>query len=158
MGMKRKMTMKFNNVYDALRALEDLSASPDIHLQAIHYLGSLDACEEAESLVRVLINDDVGVRWEAGNLLARMGRKSIPSLLRALVDPNRVENPRLREGALHTIHGLHDQQLKQKLHPLAEALKGPSPDVQAMLAANRLLAEFKGDPCQDEAENNQKTG
>ena len=76
--------MPFYSVIEAVRALEDFSAGSDVHLEAIRFLASLDECDEAKSLVRALQSEDLGVRWEAGNLLARMGQKAIPILLKAL--------------------------------------------------------------------------
>ena len=73
--------MPFYSVIEAVRALEDFSAGSDVHLEAIRFLASLDECDEAKGLVMALQSEDLGVRWEAGNLLARMGQKAIPDTI-----------------------------------------------------------------------------
>ena len=141
--------MLFQNVDDALRALEDLSASPALHQEAIHYLASLDECYEAKSLVRALHNDDLGVRWEAGNLLATMEERALPEILKALRDPHQVGHPRFRESVLHVIHTFQDPLLKSELEPLSRAMKGVNADIETMQEAYRLLKKIDPTACEE---------
>ncbi len=147
--------MVFQNVAEALRALEDVFAGPSVHQEAIRYLASLDDCDEAESLVQALQSDDPGVRWEAGNLLAKMGEKAIPAVLKALMDPKRVGDPRLRVGVEHMIHRMPDHTILNELSPLVKAINGPSADVETMQEAYRLLKKMDPNACIERKEEDE---
>ena len=134
--------MIFHSVDEALCALADPSVSPTIHQEALHFLASLDDGCEAENLVRSLQSDELGIRWEAANLLSKMGIKSIPAVLRALMDPERVCHPRLREGVVHMIHNIQDSDLKKRLAPLLKAIKGPAADIETMRVAYQLFKDI----------------
>lgn len=144
--------MTFHSVVEAVRALEDFSAGPAVHMEAIRFLSGLDECDEARSLVGVLQSEDLGVRWEAGNLLARMGQKAVPAILRALTDPKQAGHSRLRESVMHVIHNFPESEMRQELDPLVKAMKGPSPNTETMRVAHRLLRKVDPDACTDENE------
>lgn len=141
--------MTFHNVEDALTALENSQSGKQAHQEAIQYLAALDDCEEAKGLVESLESDDAGVRWEAANLLAELGIKSIPAVLKALMDPTRVSDAQLREGVIHMIHVLQDHDLKHQLEPLVACLKGPAADISTMWSAYHILREINPKACPD---------
>lgn len=138
------------SVTEALQALENVSAGSQIHLEAIRFLTSLDDCYELKNLVDALQSDDFGVRWEAANLLARNGRKSVPVILRALKDPRKVGDQRLRDGVIHIIHNFDEPLLRQELSSLLAAMKGPSADLETMRETYRLLRLFDPKACDEE--------
>ncbi len=139
--------MNFQSVDEALRVLEDMTLGANAHLEAVRYLSSLDECYEAEGLVHALQNDDFGVRWEAGNLLAKMGKPAIPAMMQALLDPKRVADSRLREGMVHILHKLEDHVLKNDAAPLLSALKGPAPEMDTMKQAYLLFRKIDPQAC-----------
>jgi HEAT repeat protein len=116
----------------------------------VRFLASLDECNEVEGLVHALQNDDLGVRWEAANLLAKIGEKSLPEILKALRDPKRVGDQRLREAVVHVIHNFSDHALCDQLAHLLATLKGPSADVETMREAHRLQRIFDPGACEEE--------
>lgn len=137
--------MTFHNVEEALHALEDPELDSKEHQNACHYLAGLNEKEEAKGLVQSLESDDLGVRWEAANILAEMGSKSISAVLKALMDPNRVGDQRLKDGVIHMIHEIEDPELKRKLEPLITTLQGPAADISTMWEAYHLLNEIRPD-------------
>lgn len=141
--------MTFHNVEEALNTLENPLSTAQAHREASQYLAELDDCEEARGLVESLESNDPGVRWEAANLLAELGVKSIPAVLKALMDPARVADAQLREGVVHMIHVLQDHELKHKLEPLAVCLKGPAADISTMWSAYHILREIDPKACTD---------
>jgi len=151
----KEIEMIFRSVDDAIRALEDLEAGKDIHRQAIRYLASLDECFAVEGLVEALQNDDFGVRWEAASLLSKIGAKALPALLKALMDPVRVGDPRLREGALHIVCNFQDPEIDGPFSGLIHALTGPAADINTMRAAYRLLHHLELKDCGEGVESEQ---
>lgn len=139
--------MDFHDVVAALRALEDPSLDNETHEKACDFLASLDEKEEARDLVKSLESEKVSVRWDAANILAGLGIQSICAILKALMDPNRVGHPRLREGVLHVYHELQDPELKAKMTPLIESFRGPAPDITSMWVAYRILETIDDEIC-----------
>jgi|WetSurMetagenome_2_1015567.scaffolds.fasta_scaffold1076235_2 HEAT repeat protein len=134
--------MVFQNVEEAIRILEDTSVGVQVHQEAAYFLADWEDYLEAESLVRALQDDDFGTRWKAAILLAWIGQNAIPALLKAMVDPKRVGDLRLRSGVVHAIRSIQDQHLKAEFGPLLKALQGPAPDLAAMQEGNRLLEKI----------------
>ena len=139
--------MDFKSVDDALRALEDFSSGPDIHLAAIRFLATMDECLEARGLVHALQSDDFGVRWEAAEQIVRIWRIAFPLILKALLDPKKVGDSRLREGVIHILHKITDHAFQRDVAPLLKALIGPGADVNAMYEADLLLNNNYPDSC-----------
>lgn len=83
--------------------------------EAAEALCDLHAPEAAPQLVKALEDESIDVRWAASRALIGLGRRSLPSLLQALV--YHFDSPWLREGAHHILHTL---QANGMLHP-AEA-------------------------------------
>ncbi len=139
--------MNIQSIEEAIRLLEDMTVGSKVHLEAIRYLSSMDECYEVEGLVRALESDDFGVRWEAAKLLASLGKTAVVAMLRALLDPKRVADPRLREGILHAFHILEDHAMQSQAAPLLKALKGPAPEVDSMKQAYLLLKQIDPTGC-----------
>lgn len=138
-----------STVMEALQALENVSAGSQKHLEAIRFLNGLDECFEVKNLVKALQNDDFSVRWEAADLLAKIGHSAIPQMLKALMDPERAGDPRLRNGVVRIIHKLEDHLLKKELSPLLAATKSSSADIETMRVAFQLLKKFDPSACDD---------
>ena len=148
--------MVFKNVAEAIHVLEDLTAGPEVHRQAIQYLASLDECFELESLVNALQSDDLGVRWEASNLLIKLGQDAIPEILKALMDQKSVDNVNLRESAIHIFHSIQDKEIPGKFTPLLEALQCQEPVTETMEEAYKLSNELGIEGCTEEKDNDKK--
>ena len=131
--------MQFDNVIEALRALETTNSENKIHEEAYEYLAKLNDKEELKDLVESLEDDDTSIRWEAADLLSRKGMKSVRVILNALMDPQRVSDPRFRQSVIHMIHKFNDPILKKQLEPLIETIKGPAADITTMWKAYHIL-------------------
>jgi HEAT repeat protein len=141
--------VRFINVEDAIRTLENPSVSREIHEEALHYLASLDHCLRADGLVHALQSDDFGIRWEASIELTRLIPDSITAVLKALMDPDQVCNPRLRRGVVRMIENIHDPVIKDDFLPLLDALKGPAADITSMWEAYQLSLKIDPGACKD---------
>ena len=131
--------MQFKNVIEALRALETTNSENKIHEEAYEYLAKLNDKEELKDLVQSLEDDDTSIRWEAADMLSRKGIKSVRVVLNALMDPQRVSDPRFRQSVIHMIHKFNDPILKKQLEPLIETIKGPAADIATMWKAYHIL-------------------
>ncbi len=68
-------------------------------------------------------------------------------MLRALLDPKRVADPRLREGILHTFHILEDHPLRNQAADLLKAIKSPAAELDSMKQAYLLLKQLDPQNC-----------
>jgi HEAT repeat protein len=93
-------------------------------------------------LVIALQDDDFGVRWAASEALSQLGEPALEAVLRALADPERVGDPRLRESAYHMLH-LGQDHWPVPVTALMASLKGPAADLVALEEAARLLQSWK---------------
>lgn len=135
------MQPDYTSVEQALAALDDVERSNLAREAAAHFLAEHPAPASAERLVRALQDPDEGVRWAAGTALAKMGRGGMLAVLRALADPDRVGDPRLRSGAFHMLHagGMYAGEIA----PLVQALQGWTlADISTLIEANRLLRQM----------------
>ena len=135
--------MSITSETQALDILDDLRQA---HLQreaAARHLAEHPTPRAIARLVRALQDDDFGVRWDAAVALARLGNLALPELLRALTDPSRVGDPRLREGVYHALHYNQSPHLPVPVRPLMEALRGPAADIASMDEASRLLQQIE---------------
>jgi HEAT repeat protein len=125
----------------ALKLLDDVREEPAYREAAVHYLGDHASLEAIARLVRTLQDDDFGVRWEAALALTQLGEPAVIEVLKALADPRRVDDPRLREGAYHI---LHNGQVPAALNvtELLNALRGQAADISSLVEAYRLLCQI----------------
>jgi HEAT repeat protein len=133
-------------IYSVEQAMEILSDPLEDQLlreQAIRYLSYHPSEEVINKLVWTLQDDEFGIRWEAAVTLAQLGERALPELLKALTDPDRVGDPRLREGAYHILHYNRDPFYGVNIARLLQALKGPAADIASMKEAGRILAQIK---------------
>jgi len=140
-----KETHLKKEIYSVEQAMEILSDPLEDQLlreQAIRYLSYHPSEEVINKLVWNLEDDEFGIRWEAAITLAQLGEKALPGLLKALTDPDRVGDPRLREGAYHALHYNRDPFYGVSITRLLQALKGPAADIASMKEAGRILAQI----------------
>ncbi len=125
----------------ALDLLDNASEEPAFREAAVHYLRDHASPQALERLVWALQDDDFGVRWEAALALTQMGQPALVEVLKAIADPRRVGDPRLREGVYHI---LHNSLLPAPLDvtDLLEALRGPAADIASLVEAYHLLAQI----------------
>jgi HEAT repeat protein len=126
----------------ALEVLENNREEPADREAAVRYLKGNPTPAMIGRLVQALQDDEVGVRWEATVALAQLGETALPSVLMALADPKRVDDPRLREGAYHILHNGHGA-ASIDVTDLLDALRGLAPDIAALVEANRLLRQIE---------------
>ena len=88
-------------------------------------------------LARALQDEDFGVRWAASEALAQLGVAALEEVLRALADPKRVGDPRLRASAYHMLHMGHNWPVP--VGRLMVSLKGPAADLASLEEAAHLL-------------------
>jgi HEAT repeat protein len=134
--------MSIPNVEEALRIIENISLDKETHQKARQFLADLDKNEKARELVESLESNDSGIRWKAATMLGSMGKLSVSAVLKALMDPNRVCDPHLRQGVIHMIHVFRDRDLKHQLEPLIDHLEGPAADIATMWEAYRIFKEI----------------
>lgn len=130
--------MEITSETQAIEVLSDPSEAQTYREKAIRYLSDLGNEKAIDQLVRALQDDDFGVRWEAAVSLSQLGEKTLPVLLEALTDPERVADPRLREGTYHILHYTRGQHYLVSTTRLMKALKSPAADIATMVEAGRL--------------------
>ncbi len=124
----------------ALDILKDVSRAPELRAKAARYLGQYPTTPRGmQSLVAALQDDDFGVQWEAAEALAKCSPAALPEMLRALTDPKRVGDPRVRRGISHALHESRDPEVRAVAADLIEVLREPGATVAVMIAAGKLL-------------------
>ena len=134
--------MVITSTAQALELLENNREEPTYREAAVHYLKDKASPAASGRLVQALQDDDVGVRWEAAVALAQLGEVVLPEVLKALTDPKRVDDPRLREGVYHILH-YGQATLSIDVTDLLGALRGPAADIASLVEANRLLRQIE---------------
>lgn len=114
------------------RALSDPSGS--VRSQAARALGRLGNPRAAEALVGALADSYWSVARDAGNSLANLGRKAVPSLLEALVS----DRPAVRCGALEVLGAIGDLGVREDI----ERLLVEERDEQVRSAAEEALGKL----------------
>ena len=138
-----RLNKEISSVEQAMEILSDPLEDQLLREQAIRFLSYHPSEEVINKLVWILQDDEFGIRWEAAVTLAQLGEKALPELLKALTDPDRVGDPRLREGAYHILHYNRDPFYGVNISRLLQALKGPAADIASMKEAGRILAQIK---------------
>jgi hypothetical protein len=128
---------------EAIELLDNTNLNSLEREDAIRYLTYQASDQAIQRLVEALQDDDFGVRWEAAASLAKLGDRGLNEILRALVDPDRVGDPRLREGAYHMLHYNRTSKFPVPTKNLMLAIKGPAPDITTMEEAGKLLQIFE---------------
>lgn len=135
--------MQIQSEAQALAMVSDVRNDPREREAAIRFLADQPSPRAIQQLVQRLEDSDFGVRWEAAAALAQIGEAALPELLKALVDPWRVADPRLREGAYHALHYNHSPEVIGLTRELMIALKGPAADIATLEAASSVLAKIQ---------------
>ena len=142
--MNSKVTNKeIFSVGQALEILDDSYENQLLREQAIRYLSYQPSEEIINRLVWALQDDEFAIRWEAATALAQIGKGALPELLKALTDPDRVGDPRLREGAYQVLHHIQNPYYAINITRLLQALKGPAADIASMKEAGRILSQIE---------------
>lgn len=128
---------------EALQVLDDNHKENLEREEAVRYLAEIPKKTVIERLVQALQDDDFGVRWEASVALSKLGKKGLPILLRALMDPQRVGDPRLRRGAFRVLKGMEMSSRPPSADRLMEALHGPAADIVSMEEAYKVFCEVE---------------
>lgn len=126
----------------ALELLENNREEPAYREAAVRYLKDNPSPAAIGRLVQALQDDDAGVRWAAAVALAQLGETALPEVLKALTDPQRVGDPRLREGVYHILHN-NPGTVPVPISDLLEALRGPAADIASLVEADRVLRELE---------------
>ncbi len=134
---------EITSVDRALEMLDDPHENQMLREKAIRYLSHQPSDEIIKRLVWALQDDEFGIRWEAATILAQLGKKALPELLKALTNPDRVGDPRLREGVYHALQHNRDPFYAINITQLLQALKGPAADIASMEEAGRILAQIE---------------
>ena len=124
---------------DLPELLGKLSAR-DWHVRwdACKALGELGDRAAADPLVKMLQDDDTSVRWAAMGSLILLGRAAMQPLMQAITRD--FSSSRLRQGAHHVLHTLHNQGLLTQAEiQVFHALEGATTGIQAAGLANRVL-------------------
>ena len=136
------LTTGIHSIEQALEILDNPLEDQLLREQALRYLSYHPSEEVINKLAWALQDDEFGIRWEAAITLAQQGEKALPELLMALTNPDRVGDPRLREGAYHVLHYNRDPFYGVNITQLLQALKGPAADIATMKEAGRILAQI----------------
>lgn len=141
MGQRESMVINIDSTEAALKLLDNVREEPAYREAAVRYLSDHASPEAIVRLVRTLQDDDFGVRWEAALALTQLGEPAVIEVLKALADPKRVDDPRLRDGAYHI---LHNSQIPASLNvtELLNALRGQVADISSLVEAYRLLCQI----------------
>jgi HEAT repeat protein len=138
---------------EALRALSSLGekarpgwlsalSHPDSHIRwhAARGLGQIGDASSIHILAEGLLDPNHAVRWATADLLGYLGEVSVPAVLKLIIQQPLAEP--FRQAAYHALHCITDQDLKEHLQPLIEALRSPTARLEAPAEAQRILAEW----------------
>jgi HEAT repeat protein len=135
--------MEIKSETEAVQILDDSFRESLDREEAVRFLAQTHNEKAIERLVQALQDDDFGVRWEASVVLARLGNKALPNLLKALMDPKLVGDPRLRRGAFRVLHHMPSASRPHSVGKLMKALRSPAADLVSMEEAYVVFRELK---------------
>ena len=133
--------MEFQNVDEALAALNNSALSTGEREQAIHYVQDHSSSSVIERLIVALEDNAFGIRWAAAVALIEIGESALEPLLRAVSE--RSSSIWLREGAHHVFHYSHSEKVVTATAELLAAMRGSAADVATEAAAYRALQKFR---------------
>ncbi len=134
--------MVITSTTQALELLDNNREESTSREVAIRYLRNNSSPAVIVRLVQALQDDDVGVRWVAATALAQLGEVALPEVLKALTDPARVGDPRLREGVHHILHN-NQRSVPVPITDLLAALKGPAAGIASLVEVDRVIREYE---------------
>lgn len=127
----------------ATEELTAVLADPRVQVrwEATKALSEIADPATADALVKMLRDEDFGVRWLAAEGLARLGRDGLVPLLEVL--SRQLVSERFRAGAHHVIHAQLEGSDGEIVRPVLDALGGFTPRESAPVAARRALAALE---------------
>jgi HEAT repeat protein len=135
--------MSFSSVQDALTTLGNSGLSDRERQEAMVYLSEHPAADGVAALIAMLETDEPGLRWEAGEALAKMGKPAVVPLLSTLV--SKSDSTWLREGAYHAFHDNRDASVVRLTEPVRKALKGLGAPMATTTAAGELMLKLQAE-------------
>jgi HEAT repeat protein len=128
----------------AVAALLDALRSPSqqVRWEACKALEGIADPSAAEPLVEALGDEDLDVRWVAGEAVIALDRHGLRPLASALISSVNVE--RLYEGAHHVARELAPHHPDLPLDNLIAALTSTEPELAVPVAANSVLDQLRG--------------
>ncbi len=124
--------MAVNPLIDALK-----SRKPWVRWEAAKALGEIGDPVAAEALAMALRDNRSDVRWLAAEALITMGKDGVEALLQELT--RNSDSLWMLQGAHHVFHDIKEQQFKQALKPVLDALDDVEPTIQVPIAAKKVL-------------------
>ena len=135
--------MSFTSVQDALATLANQDLSDLQRQEAMTYLSENPSPDGIGALIGMLEVDEAGLRWEAGEALAKMGKPAVVPLLSTLV--SKSDSTWLREGAYHAFHDNRDSTVVRLTEPVRKALKGLGAPMATTTAAGELMLKLQAE-------------
>jgi HEAT repeat protein len=108
--------------------------------QAIHQLGQTPTPDVIAHLIKLLEDNDDGIRWTASSALIECGDAALKPLLQALIDQH--DSVWLRRGAYRVFHDTKSFKVQQATAELVKALNGPAAESSTTDAAARALMKL----------------
>ncbi len=125
----------------AIAVIQNTRLSEAEREEGIHFVRQAPSAQGIEVLVETLRDNDHGVRFAAAHALAYVGDAAMPTLLRALAQPD--TDVVLRKGATIVISESTSLKVRQQGQPLLNALKGSQAGIATMEAAIKLMPSFE---------------
>ena len=121
-----------------------LLTHPDKHIrwEACKALEHIRDPKTATVLVKMLMDEDMDVRWVAADALIELERDAIVPLLELIEE--QFDSPMVREAAHHVLHSLKELHLlDRKTEEVLDALKVTGLPSKAAFTADRALDYFR---------------
>jgi HEAT repeat protein len=125
----------------AIAVIQNTRLSEAEREEGIHFVRQAPSAQGIEVLVETLRDNDHGVRFAAAHALAYVGDAAMPTLLRALAQPD--TDVVLRKGATIVISESTSPKVRQQGQALLNALKGSQAGIATMEAAIKLMPSFE---------------
>ena len=125
----------------AIAVIQNTRMSEAEREEGIHFVRETPSTQGIAVLVEALRDNDHGVRFAAAHALAYVGDAAMPTLLRALAQPD--TDVVLRKGATIVISESTSPKVREQGQPLLAALKGSQAGIATMEAAIKLMPSFE---------------
>jgi HEAT repeat protein len=121
----------------------DLLKHPDSHIrwEAARGLGDIGDASAAPILVEGLLDSNYAVRWATADVLARLGERALPAILKFI--SYQILNEGSRQAAYHALHGIKSRETRKRLEPLLNALRNSTASGKASAIAQRMQDEWE---------------
>jgi hypothetical protein len=119
----------------------------NVHWQVAKALRQIASPKSTEALVKLLQDDEMGIRWIAAEGLITIGEEGLGALLETLIDHSASFT--LRESAYHVLYtlahqpGFLNRPTKALIYPVLEALAGNEPAMNVPIAAYKARQQFQ---------------